>query len=337
MRTLLRRAGFTRFTVVPAQARPDPDFSTVPVPNPEDMDAYRLAFRLADQVKADLVLATDPDADRLGVALRGADGSFRVLTGNQIGCLLLHHLLRAKNEAGTLPGNGLVIRSAVSTPMADAICARFGAAIEEVPTGFRFISERIAECARTREKEFLFGFEESYGFLYGDASRDKDGVSAALLAVEAAARCAAEGKTLSDALRELYEEYGWFRDKVLSFTLKGKTGRARIDAAMEALRAEPPAEMAGLKLESVEDCRAGVRRDAATGAKTPSFVAGPDMLRLRFAGGAYLYARPSGTEPKFKLYIGVSDADEGRSREKFEAVFSFAEGYFGDLLRARKK
>ena len=253
--TLLSRAGVTNVAVVPGQAQPDPRFSTVAAPNPEDPGAFALAIRLANEVGADAILATDPDSDRMGLAVRKPGRDFAVLTGNKIGCLLLDYLLCSMKEKGTLPADGFVVKSLVSTRMAEAVCERFGVACFDVPTGFRFVSEKIDESARTGRGTFLFGFEESYGFLAGGFSRDKDAVCAAMLTAEACVYYKEKGKTLCDALSDMAETYGHFDERVKSYTLEGKQGLARIARAMARRRAEPPrafapheAEVAGRAL-----------------------------------------------------------------------------------------
>ncbi len=297
---LLARVGLTNVSVVPEQARPDPRFPTVSAPNPEDPNAFALAIRLANEVGADAILATDPDSDRMGLAVRKPDGAFAVLTGNKIGCLLLHYLLSSMKQKGTLPADGFVVKSLVSTRMAEAICDRFDVACFDVPTGFRFISEKIEESARTGKGTFLFGFEESFGFLAGGFSRDKDAVCAAMLAAEACVYYKEKGKTLFDVLADMAKTYGHFGESVKSYTLEGKEGIARIARAMARLRAEPPQAFAGVPLNRAEDL----------------LPAGQNVLRYFLEGGAWICVRPSGTEPKLKLYIGANET----SAEKLEAL-----------------
>lgn len=309
VRTLLARVG-VQVSVVPEQEKPDPTFPTVKTPNPEDPDAFTLAFTLANRVGADAILATDPDSDRLGVAVRKQDGAFDVLTGNQIGSLLIHYLLSARKEKGTLPANGVVAKSLVSTRMADAICTRFGVACKDVPTGFRFISEIIDECERTGKQTFLFGFEESYGFLSGSFSRDKDAICAAMLVAEACVYYKQKGMTLYDVLCGMYRTYGYYKETVKSYTLAGKEGIARIRGAMAALRADCPGAFGGVAVETWEDLLPGVCTHMADGAQEPASIQGIDVLRYSLAGGAWICVRPSGTEPKLKLYIGANAPDE---------------------------
>lgn len=312
VREILHRIGVGNVSIVPEQEKPDGDFPTVKAPNPEDPAAFTLASALADRVGADVILATDPDSDRLGAAVRRGDGGFTVLTGNQIGSLLLHYLLSSMAAGGTLPKDGLVVKSIVSTRMADAICAHYGVEIRDVLTGFRFISEQIAQCEATGERRFLFGFEESYGFLAGSFARDKDAVCAAMLLSEACVFYREEGKTLYDVLQEMYRTYGYFKESVKSYTLTGKAGLEKIAGAMAALRADPPVGFAGVPIQAWEDFKRQERR-LADGATAALAFPQADVLRYFFgrAGqGAWLCIRPSGTEPKLKLYIGANAQDE---------------------------
>ena len=312
VREILRRIGVGNVSIVPEQEKPDGDFPTVKAPNPEDPAAFTLATALADRVGADVILATDPDSDRLGAAVRRGDGGFTVLTGNQIGSLLIHYLLSSMAAQGALPKNGLVVKSIVSTRMADAICAHYGVEIRDVLTGFRFISEQIAQCEATGARRFLFGFEESYGFLAGAFARDKDAICAAMLLSEACVVYREKGKTLYDVLQEMYKTYGYFKEAVKSYTLAGKAGLERIAGAMSALRADPPRDFAGVPIQAWEDFKCRERR-LADGALEALDFPPSDVLRYFFGGagqGAWLCIRPSGTEPKLKLYIGANAQDE---------------------------
>lgn len=330
--TLLSRVGVLNVSVVKEQAEPDGAFPTVKAPNPEDPNALRLAIELAQQVHADVVLGTDPDADRLGVAVRPKGGAFKVLTGNQIGSLLLHYILSSLAQKGELPKNGLVVKSIVSTRMADAICAHFSVQIEDVLTGFRFISEKIEEAASTGERKFLFGFEESFGFLAGGFSRDKDAVCAAMLLSEACVYYREQGKTLYDVLQEMYATYGFHKDAVKSYTLMGKAGVEKIQSAMKALRKNPIAELAGIKVEASEDFSKDERVDQKTGAVQKIGLPPSDVLRYFLEGGAWVCVRPSGTEPKLKLYLGASAALEKDSDALLERLTAAADALLEGLL-----
>ncbi len=317
VRQILQRIGITNVSIVPEQEKPDGDFPTVKAPNPEDPAAFALAIPLADQVGADAILATDPDSDRLGAAFRRRDGGFTVLTGNQIGSLLIHYILSNRAAKGDLPGNGLVVKSLVSTRMADAICAHYGVEIRDVLTGFRFISEQIAQCEATGEHTFLFGFEESYGFLAGTFARDKDAICAAMLLSEACVYYREQGKTLYDVLQEMYKTYGYFKESVKSYTLEGKAGLEKIAGAMAALRQSPPQDFAGVPILAWEDYKSRTRKEKG-GSQQPLALPQSDVLRYFLEGGAWMCIRPSGTEPKLKLYIGANAPAE----EEVDALLS---------------
>jgi phosphoglucomutase len=310
VREVLKRIGVTNVTVVKEQEAPDGDFPTVKAPNPEDPNAFTLAFRYAKEVGATVIIGTDPDSDRLGLAVRKTDGDWAVLTGNQIGAILIHSLLSSYRATGKLPENGLVVRSIVSTQLADAICARFGVECREVLTGFRFISEQIAECERTHERTFLFGFEESYGFLAGGFARDKDAICAAMLVAEACVVYAEKGMTLYDALLEIYETYGFYREKVKSYTLEGKDGIEAIKNAMALLRETPPASIAGTAVAKTED----FLKPEETG------LPRSNVLRFTLSDGAWVTVRPSGTEPKLKLYIGAHAENDAAVQQKLDGL-----------------
>jgi len=302
VRTILKRIGIPNVAVVPEQEKPDGSFPTVTAPNPEDPNAFTLAFKLAEKTGASVILATDPDSDRLGVAVKKNDGNWQVLTGNQIGSVLLHSLLTSYKEMGKLPQNGLVVRSVVSTQLADAICKRFGVEIKEVLTGFRFIAEQIAEAEKTGDHTFLFGFEESYGFLAGGFARDKDAICAAMLVAQACVVYQQRGMTLADALEEIYEIYGFYRERVKSYTLEGKAGIEKIQNAMKLLRKEPLTVIAGRKVVKVDD----FTKPEETG--LPS----SNVLRYTLEDETWVTVRPSGTEPKLKLYLGAHAESEAK-------------------------
>ena len=308
--TVLDRIGMKNVFPVPEQVKPDGNFPTVKAPNPEDPNAFTLAFKLAEEKKADVIIGTDPDSDRLGVAVRKNDGEWAVLTGNQIGSILLYCLLTAKKAAGLLPRNGLVVRSLVSTPLADAICASFGVDIVEVLTGFRFISEQIAECEAKHEHTFLFGFEESFGFLAGGFSRDKDAICAAMLVAEGCTLFKEQGLTLYDVLQRIYQTYGYYKEKTVSYTLEGKAGIEKIQSAMKQLQAAPPAAIGGKNVVKFVD----YNDSAATG------LPKSNVLRWTLSDGSWAIARPSGTEPKLKIYSGVRGNSEADADARLAAL-----------------
>ena len=322
VREVLKRIGITNVTVVKEQEAPDGDFPTVKAPNPEDPNAFTLAFRYAEEVGATVIIGTDPDSDRLGCAVKKTDGSWAVLTGNQIGAILIHSLLSSYRDTGKLPKDGLVVRSIVSTHLADAICARFGVTIKEVLTGFRFIAEQIAACETTHEHTFLFGFEESYGFLAGSFARDKDAICAAMLVAEACVVYAQKGMTLYDVLMEIYETYGFYREKVKSYTLEGKEGIEAIKGAMVKLREAPLSTVAGVDVQKVED----FLKPELTG--LPS----SNVLRMTLSDGTWITVRPSGTEPKLKLYIGAHADTDAAVEEKLDALMNGMDKTLSALL-----
>ena len=304
VRRILKEVGITHVSVVKEQELPDPNFSTLKVPNPEDPAAFTLAMKLADEVGADVIFGTDPDCDRLGVAVRDKEGKFQLLTGNQIGCVLLHYILSSRKAQGTLPANGAAVKSIVSTSLANRICEDYGVEMFETLTGFKFIGEKIQQFQDTGSHTFLFGFEESYGFLSSTFVRDKDGVNASLLIAELAASCKAQGITLYDRLQEIFARYGTFVEKVVSTTLPGKDGVARMQQIMKDLRAEAPKELGGLKVTAVRDYLRGVRVE--NGVETPTGLPTSDVLYFELEGGNWVCVRPSGTEPKIKLYVNTN-------------------------------
>ena len=304
VRRILKEVGITHVSVVKEQELPDPNFSTLKVPNPEDPSAFTLAMKLADEVGADVIFGTDPDCDRLGVAVRDKTGKFQLLTGNQIGCVLLHYILSSRKAQGTLPANGAAVKSIVSTSLANRICEDYGVEMFETLTGFKFIGEKIQQFQDTGSHTFLFGFEESYGFLSSTFVRDKDGVNASLLIAELAASCKAQGITLYDRLQEIFARYGTFVEKVVSTTLPGKDGVARMQQIMKDLRAEAPKEIGGLKVTAVRDYLRGVRVE--NGVETPTGLPTSDVLYFELEGGNWVCVRPSGTEPKIKLYVNTN-------------------------------
>ncbi|MBO4926409.1 MAG: phospho-sugar mutase [Clostridia bacterium] len=299
---LLKELG-VHYTVVPEQEKPDGRFPTVKAPNPEDPNAFTLAIPLAKKVGATVAFGTDPDCDRLGAAVQDGQGEWHTLTGNQIACLMLDHILSSKKQNGTLPKNGAAVKSVVSTELARAICADYGVALYEVLTGFKFIGEKIQQFEETGSHQFVFGFEESFGYLSGTQVRDKDGVNASLLLCEAACACMDRGETLYDALQRLYKKYGYFKEKSISVTLPGKDGVAKIASIMASIRENPPREVAGLRVLAVRDFKTGIR--TADGKEEALDFPKSNVLYYEIEGGNWLCIRPSGTEPKIKLYVAA--------------------------------
>ncbi len=319
VRRILREVGIEKVAVVKEQEMPDGNFSTLTcAPNPENPEAFTLAIKLANEVGANAIFATDPDCDRLGVAVRGKDGSFHLLTGNQIGCVMLHYILSTKKKLGTLPANGAVVKSIVSTSLANRICESYGVEMFETLTGFKFIGEKIQQFQDEGSHTFLFGFEESYGFLSSTFVRDKDGVNASLLITEVAAACEEEGITLYDRMQQIFAQYGYYVEKVASTTLPGKDGLTRMKEIMSNLRENPPAELCGLKVTAVRDYLKGIR---TCGGKTePTGLPTSDVLYFELEGGNWVCVRPSGTEPKIKLYVNTNDKDQAKANALNEAL-----------------
>lgn len=326
----LKELGFDQLYVVPQQEFPDPDFPTLSAPNPENPEAFDLAILLANDVNANFIIATDPDSDRLGVAVRNQNGEFTILTGNQIGCMLLDYILTQLKKLGKLPADGFVVKSLVSTDMADAIAASFGIEIRNVYTGFKNIAEQIKISEETGKGTFLFGFEESYGFLRGAFVRDKDAVQAATLVAEAACAYAEQGKTLYDAVQDMYFKYGWFKEKVLSTTLEGREGIERIQNAMVELRKNPPKRVGEQDVIRIEDYEKGTDTNLATGEVTKIDMEPMNVLVFVLQDGRFII-RPSGTEPKIKAYLTV----RGNSNQDAEAMMqSLEEGAVNALEKA---
>ena len=325
VRRILREIGITNVSVVKEQEAPDPNFSTVKVPNPEDPAAFTLAIKLANEVGADAIFGTDPDCDRLGVAVREKDGSFRLLTGNQIGCLMLYYILSCKKAQGKLPANGAVVKSIVSTELARAICKDFGVALFDTLTGFKFIGEKIQQFQDTGSHTFLFGFEESYGYLSSTFVRDKDGVNASLLIAEAACYYSTQGKTLCDVMAEIFQRYGYYLEHVESTTLPGIDGLKVMAEIMARIRKNPPVEIGGVKVARVLDIMAGTETDVATGKVTKLDYPESDVLYFAMEGGHFVCVRPSGTEPKIKLYVNVNNPDQAKAQELLEHLTAEAQ------------
>ena len=318
VRRLLKEIGLTNVAVVKEQEMPDPNFSTIKVPNPEDPGAYELAFKLAAEVGASVIFATDPDCDRLGVAVKDGQGEWHLLSGNQIGCVMLHYILSSLKKAGKLPKDGAAVKSIVSTSLANRICESFGVSIFETLTGFKFIGEKIQQFMDHGDHTFLFGFEESYGFLSSTFVRDKDGVNASLLISEVACACMAEGITLYDRVQEIFREYGYYVEKVVSTTLPGKDGLTRMKEIMAGLRDNPPAEIGGMKVTAVRDYKKGIR--TAGGVSEPTGLPASDVLYFELEGGCWVCVRPSGTEPKIKLYVNTNARDRAEAQKLNEML-----------------
>ena len=315
-RRILKELGFENVYVVKEQELPDGAFPTVSYPNPEAAEAFELGLKLAKEVDADLVLATDPDADRLGVRVKDKNGEYHDLTGNMSGCLLANYEIgQRKAVNGSLPEDGALIKTIVTSNLADAIAKGYGVDLIEVLTGFKFIGQQILGFENSGKGTYLFGFEESYGCLIGTYARDKDAIVATMALCEAAAYYKTQGKTLWDAMIEMYDQYGYYKDDIQSITLKGIEGLQKIQEIMDTLRKNPPAEFAGHKVVSARDYKKDTITDLATGEVKPTGLPNSNVLYYDLTDDAWVCVRPSGTEPKVKFYYGVKgtsleDADE---------------------------
>ncbi|MGV3488662.1 MAG: phospho-sugar mutase [Tuberibacillus sp.] len=312
--------GFENVTVVKEQAEPDPNFSTVKLPNPEEHAAFELAIKYGKQLDADLLLGTDPDADRLGVAVKNDVGEYTVLTGNQTGAILLHYLLTQKQKSGTLPPNGVVLKTIVTSELGKAIAESFHIPTVDTLTGFKFIGEKIHEYESDQSHTFLFGYEESYGYLIGDFVRDKDAVQACLLASEAAAFYKLQGKTLYDALQDIYKAYGFYLEGLESLTLKGIQGAEKIKTIMDTFRSHAPVEIADIEVLLVEDYQSGIRHNRETDKMVPIDLPLSNVLKYILSDGSWFCLRPSGTEPKIKFYFGVKGTSQQDAKDKLAAI-----------------
>lgn len=315
-RRILKELGFENVYVVKEQEMPDGEFPTVSYPNPEAEEAFELGLKLAKEVDADLVLATDPDADRLGVYVKDSkSGEYKVLTGNMSGCLLADYEIGQRAKTIGLPEDGYLIKTIVTSNMADAIAKSYGVGLIEVLTGFKFIGQKILGFEQTGKGKYLFGFEESYGCLIGTHARDKDAIVATMALCEAAAYYKMQGKTLWDAMIDMYDKYGYYKDGIQAITLKGMEGLEKIQEIMETLRKEPPMKIGGYEVLKARDYKLDTIKDIATGEVTGTGLPNSNVLYYDLTDDAWLCVRPSGTEPKVKFYYGI----KGTSLEDADA------------------
>lgn len=320
-RRILKELGFENVYVVKEQELPDGEFPTVSYPNPEAKEAFELGLKLAEEVDADLVLATDPDADRLGVYVKdNASGEYRELTGNMSGCLLADYEIGQRKALKGLPDDGYLIKTIVTSNLADAIAKGYGVGLIEVLTGFKFIGQQILGFETTGKGTYLFGFEESYGCLIGTHARDKDAIVATMALCEAAAYYKTQGKTLWDAMVDLYERFGYYKDGIQAITLKGIEGLQKIQEILETLRKNPPAEVGGYKVLKARDYQADTIKDIETGEVTGTGLPSSNVLYYDLTDDAWLCVRPSGTEPKVKFYYGVKGESLADADAKSEAL-----------------
>ena len=324
----LQQAGFTNYTIVKEQAVIDGDFPTVKKPNPEDAAALVMAIDYAKREGADAVVATDPDADRMGAAVKLADDTFQVLTGNQIAAVLVNYLLTAKKETNTLPENGAIVTSIVSSRFASKIAASFGVTTADVLTGFKYIAATIDEYEATKSHQFLFGFEESFGYLVKTFAHDKDAIQALVLFAEVAAYYKSQGKTFADGLQELFEKFGYFEEKTISLDFPGIHGNDEMSAIISKFRNEQPKTIGGVAVNRVQDFSTATETSADGQQKTlPQPKA--NVLKYWLADGSWVAVRPSGTEPKLKFYIGVESDSQATSQAKIDVISE-------DLMRFAK-
>lgn len=309
VRWVLDKLGFSEVHVVPEQEQPDSEFSTVKSPNPEEREAFTLAMKLGEELNADILIGTDPDADRMGAVVRDNEGKFVVLSGNQSGALMIHYYLSRLQELGKLPSNGAVVKTIVTSEMGTAVAGHYGATIFNTLTGFKYIGEKMTQFEQSGEYTYLFGYEESYGYLAGTYARDKDAVLAAMLICEAGAYYKAQGKTLYDVLQELYEQFGYFLESLESRTLKGKDGLAQIQSIMSDWRANPPKEIGGASVTEVLDYSKGLNG-----------LPKENVLKYMLSDGSWFCLRPSGTEPKIKVYFAVRGESLADAKTKVDRL-----------------
>ncbi len=333
-RRVLKELGFENVYVVPEQELPDGNFPTVSYPNPEAAEAFELGLKLAKEIDADLVLATDPDADRLGVYVKDAkSGEYITLTGNMSGCLLADYEIGQRQATKGLPDDGALIKTIVTTNMADAIAKAYGVELIEVLTGFKYIGQQILGFEQKKKGTYLFGFEESYGCLIGTHARDKDAIVATMALCEAAAYYKTQGKTLWDAMIDMYEKYGYYKDDIKSITLKGIEGLAKIQEILNTLREDTPEKFGEYTVLSARDYKTGIIKDVKTGEEKPTGLPASNVLYYDLSDDAWLCVRPSGTEPKVKFYYGIKGTSLEDANAKSEAlgkeVFSMIEEMLG--------
>jgi len=318
VRAGLQAFGFENVTVVKEQELPDSNFSTVKSPNPEEHAAFEIAIRYGKEIDADILLATDPDADRLGVAVKDTNGEYTVLTGNQLGALMLEYLLSEKQAKGTLPANGVVIKTIVTSEIGRTIAKAYDIPTIDTLTGFKFIGEKIKEFEETNEHTFLFGYEESYGYLIGDFVRDKDAVQSAIFAAEVAAYYKAKGLTLYEGLLEIFNKYGFYQEGLESLTLKGKDGAEQITYIMNTFREAPIQEVNGLQVTAVEDYLTSKKNEGST--ESVIDLPKSNVIKYYLEDGSWFCLRPSGTEPKAKFYFSVTSPSLEESTTKLQAL-----------------
>ena len=321
VRQVLRELGFTQVYVVEEQKKPDGNFPTVPYPNPEDENAWTLALKLAKEVDADIILATDPDADRLGVHAKDTKtGEYISFTGNMSGMLIAEYILRERRATGTMPENPALVETIVTTDMAKAVAAQYDTTLIEVLTGFKYIGEQIRRFEETGSHHYVFGLEESYGCLAGTYARDKDAPVAVMMLCEAAAYYKKQGKTLWDAMTDMYEKYGYYKEGLATVTLKGIDGAEKIQTMMDDFRKNPPKKLGDFEVLAYRDYKEDVRKDLATGKTEPTGLPASNVLYYELENNAWCCVRPSGTEPKIKFYFGVKGTSLQDAEDQLEGL-----------------
>ena len=321
----LRRLGVKHLYPEPQQMVIDGNFPTVVSPNPENPEGFYLAADLAKEVGSDLIIGTDPDSDRVGTMVRGKDGEYRTITGNQMGVLLLDYIITARREAGTLPANAAFLKTIVTTNMGREIAEKNGVHVDETFTGFKFMAEKLAEYKREGSYDYILAYEESYGYMMGDYVRDKDAVTASMMIAEMAAYYFSKGMTLADALEGLYEKYGWFMEKTLNLVMPGLDGLGKMKELMASLRAKPPREIGGASVLGMRDYQNGTVSVAELGVVGKTHIAGSNVLYFELEDGTAFIVRPSGTEPKIKVYILAQGADRAECEARVAKYTEYAE------------
>lgn len=316
VRKILDRIGVKNIHIVPEQENPDGNFPTCPFPNPEIKQAFECALKLAENVKPDLLLATDPDCDRVGIAVNNGNGEFQLMTGNEVGAMLLNYLLSQKKEQGTLSENSIAVKSFVSTDLAEVIAKKYNCTFKNLLTGFKYIGELITRLeSEGRSEDFVMGFEESYGYLAGTHARDKDAVVASMLICEMAAYYKAQGKTLIDVMNGLYDEFGYYCNTVQSYTFEGASGMEKMAAIMDGLRVNKPSSFAGYEVTKIDDYKTSKSTDVKTGEENEITLPKSNVLAYTLTDGNKVIVRPSGTEPKIKAYITAVGTSEENAKQ----------------------
>lgn len=330
VQAILKRIGFKNVLVVKEQDTEDGNFPTVKSPNPEDKEGFEIAIKMAKENDVDVIIGTDPDCDRVGIVVRDAEGVYRTLTGNQTGALLVEYILRSKKEKGTLPKDGVVIKTIVTTELAAAIAESYGIEIMNVLTGFKYIGEKMTEFAEKKNHTYLIGFEESYGYLVGTHARDKDGVVATMLIAEMAAYYKTKGMSLYEALMDIYKRYGFYVEKTVSFTMPGKDGMEKMANLLKGLRENPPVKAAGLNVVLYTDYQSQTIKDTNGSVKPLTGLPKSNVLRYNLSDDkTYFIVRPSGTEPKIKIYLGTFAESFEAAEATIEKVLADCKEQFG--------